>query len=300
MFKNLDFAALNISGRQSELIELTLSFGFKGFDLDIVEFSRQVESSGLERSRRLLDSANIQPGTFPLPVDWDADEERFQVQLQQLAPLAELARQLDCSRCTATVAPGSDLRPYAENFEICRRRFGQIGNVLADFDVRLGLGFLAPAFHRRDCAYEFVHSFDQLLLLAKSVGRGNVGVCLDVWHWHVGGGELSHIEALTAADVVAVDIADARTPAGYEDVDPADRLLPGRATEDGSYTIDFPAILTVLAKAGFDGPLTAKPHPSQFDGAKRDQIVRQCGESLDALWQATGLNRQGKLAVSGC
>ncbi|MDH3717884.1 MAG: sugar phosphate isomerase/epimerase [Planctomycetota bacterium] len=300
MFKNLDFTALNISGRQSELIELTLSFGFKGFDLNIVEFSRQVQTKGIDHSRRLLDSAKIQPGTFPLPIDWEADEAQFQSELQQLSPLAELAQQLGCSRCTATVAAGGDLRPYAENFEVCRRRFGQIGDVLANFDVRLGLGFLAPALHRRNCAYEFVHSFDQLLLLAKSVGRDNVGVCLDVWHWHVGGGQLSHIEALTGSDIVAVDIADARTPAGYEDADPADRRLPAAASEDEGYTIDFPAILTVVAKAGFDGPLTAKPHPSQFDGLQRDQIVRRCGESLDALWQAAGLNRQGKLAVTGC
>ena len=41
MFKNLDFEALGVSGHQSELIELTLSYGFKGFDLDLAAFAHQ-------------------------------------------------------------------------------------------------------------------------------------------------------------------------------------------------------------------------------------------------------------------
>ncbi len=36
MFKNLSSKHLGVSGSQNELIELALSFGFKGFDLDIV------------------------------------------------------------------------------------------------------------------------------------------------------------------------------------------------------------------------------------------------------------------------
>ena len=37
MFRNLNTEALGITGQDSEIIELVLSFGFKGLDLDLVE-----------------------------------------------------------------------------------------------------------------------------------------------------------------------------------------------------------------------------------------------------------------------
>ena len=68
MFKNLNTEALGLSASQSELIELALSFGFKGIDLDVVDFSAQVKEHGLPKARRLLDSAKLKIGAFKLPV----------------------------------------------------------------------------------------------------------------------------------------------------------------------------------------------------------------------------------------
>ena len=47
MFRNLSTEGLGVSGRQSEIIELALSFGFKGIDLDLVDFQQQVQVNGL-------------------------------------------------------------------------------------------------------------------------------------------------------------------------------------------------------------------------------------------------------------
>ncbi len=43
MFKNLSPPALGISGRQGEMIELALSFGFKGIDLDVAEMAESAK-----------------------------------------------------------------------------------------------------------------------------------------------------------------------------------------------------------------------------------------------------------------
>ena len=58
MYKNLCSEALGVSGRQSELIELALTYGFKGIDLDLVSFAKQVELRGLEHAGRFLESAS--------------------------------------------------------------------------------------------------------------------------------------------------------------------------------------------------------------------------------------------------
>ena len=43
MFRNLSTFGLPLSGRPSELIELALSFGFDGMDVDILDLQKQAE-----------------------------------------------------------------------------------------------------------------------------------------------------------------------------------------------------------------------------------------------------------------
>ena len=86
--QNLSPQALAISGRQSELIELALSFGFRGLDLDFAEFADQVKSHGLPHAKRLLDSAKLQIGGFPLPTRWQGSDATFREDMTQLAAWA--------------------------------------------------------------------------------------------------------------------------------------------------------------------------------------------------------------------
>lgn len=98
MFRNLSTEGLGVSGHQSEFIELALSFGFKGIDLDLVDFQQQVQVNGLARARRLLDSAKLKIGTFRLPLVWDDTDEIYQQGLQPLAESLKLAADLGATR----------------------------------------------------------------------------------------------------------------------------------------------------------------------------------------------------------
>ena len=46
MFKNLNLAALGLAGQTSEIIELALTFGFQGLDINIQEFATRVKLHG--------------------------------------------------------------------------------------------------------------------------------------------------------------------------------------------------------------------------------------------------------------
>jgi chitinase len=41
MYKNLNATVLGVSGRQSELIELAMTYGFRGLDIDIVDLVKR-------------------------------------------------------------------------------------------------------------------------------------------------------------------------------------------------------------------------------------------------------------------
>ena len=284
MYKNLNTEGLGISGRQSELIELALSYGFKGLDLDIEAFQKQVETRGLGHARRLLDSAKLKIGGFDLPVAWRGDDEAFKSDLERLPQWAQAASEVGATGCRTTIFPACDDRPYHENFEFHRHRFTDIAEALAPFSIRLGLDFIAPAGRREGRVHQFISSPDALLLLIKTTGATNIGVAVDLWHWHVSGGTLDQLSGLTAEQIVMVRVADVPDDVELELIQEHQRLLPGE-----SGVVDTVAVLALLSQLGYDGPVTPFPNASRFSGMTRDRIVRQSSETLETQMKAAKL-----------
>ena len=285
MFKNLDPQALGLSASQSETIELALSFGFRGISVNLVDFAAEVKAYGLPKARRLLDSAKLKLGTFPMPLDLEADDAQFRAELTRLSELSGLAASVGATRAVATLEPANDERPYHQNFEFYRQRLGEVGEALAPHGVRLGVGFESSEGRRRDKHFEFIHDLDALLVLLSTVGAENVGLSLDLWQVWAAGGSLDTVpKKLKAHQIIAVAVADAMQPGDGNAHDPTTRLLPG---ETG--VIDAAAALSMLADLGYDGPVTPLPDRDRFAGMRRDSIAKLAGEKLDAVWQAAGL-----------
>ncbi|MGH7140573.1 MAG: sugar phosphate isomerase/epimerase family protein, partial [Pirellulales bacterium] len=244
MFKNLDAKALGLSATQSETIELALSFGFRGIDLDIAEFANEVKASGLSKARRLLDSAKLKIGSFPLPIDWQ-QEDGFDDELKKLAEVAALAASIGARRAVTVVAPGNDERPYHENFEFYGRRLTELGRSLAQHDLKLAVGFDASAAVGHGKSFEFIRDLDALLVLLSTVQSENVGLWLDVWQVWASGASVDEARGkLARGQVVVVSLSDADgdQPDARQ---PDSRRLPG---ETG--IIDCTAVLARLAELG--------------------------------------------------
>lgn len=281
MFRTLSADGLGISGQQSELIELALSFGFQAIELDMVEFLEEVDIYGLPHARRMLDSARLRVGQFSLPIQWDQweeDEAKFKTELERLARMAELAADLGCRHCLTCVRPASDERPYHENFEFHRKRLGEIAEVLRPHEICLGIGFHAPPALRQGRAFQFIHTFDALVQLVKSVVAENVGAIVDTWQLHVGGAKMEEIRALSGNQIAAVVLSDIAADVDLETVDQSARLVPG-----DTGVIDNASALAILDELGADGPLTVRASRKAFADTRRDRVVRHVRDRLDAL-----------------
>ena len=276
MYKNLCAEALGISGRQSELIELALTYGFKGMDVDLDSIVKQIDIHGKEHAVRYLDSGDIRIAPFELPVRWREDEATFNEDLKQLPRLAEYAASVGTLGFFTVVMPASDQLPYHENFEFHRERFTAIADALAPHDVRLGLDMVAAPAHRADLAHQFIHSPDALLTLAKTVGVANIGVVVDMWQWYVGGGSISQLKDLTADQIVLVRAADVPLDVSLETITDDQRVLTGKGQG-----IDIVDLRTALENLGYEGPVTPSPYPTQSGGGTRDAIVRAASKSLE-------------------
>jgi sugar phosphate isomerase/epimerase len=291
MFRNLSTDSLGVSGRQSEIIEMALSFGFKGVDLDLADFQEQVKVNGLPRARRLLDSAKLKIGTFRLPLVWDDTDEIYQQGLQSLGESLKLAAEVGATRAVTSLAPANDTRPYHENFEFHRRRLTELGEVLAPHGMRLGIELLASAAARKDRAYQFIYTLDALAMLVSMIRSTNVGIVLDPWQIHAGGGTLDDVQKIGGTRIVAVYLSDAPADVPPAELTDEQRLLPG---ETGA--IDSAAVLTRLAEWGYDGPVTPRAHKSRVVAMRREQVVKLAGQRLDEAWKSAGLNAAGRLA----
>ncbi len=298
MFKNLNSGALGVTGHQSEIIELALSFGFTSIDLNVVEFAMQARLKGVPYARRLFDSAalkmGLKLGTFAFPFDWESDDETFAKEMKKLPEYAQAAVAAGCTRCVATLAPASDARPYHENFEFHKRRFQEICQVFEPVGVRFGIGFQAAEYLRKNRAFQFVHELDALTLLVNMVSSPAIGLLLDIWDIVVSGGSLDAVRKLPAEQIVAVQIADLVAASNNGEIDEKSRLLPG--VEGGR--IDLPTFLVYLKSAGYDGPITPRPSRGIFQSRRRDLVVKQTGEALDKVWRAAGLPNERRFVPS--
>ncbi len=292
MYKNLRTESLGISGHDCELIELALSFGFRGLDLDISEFAQRVRARGLAHARRLTDSAKLKLSTFALPVNLDDVEGTYQRDLSRLPELVELAATVGCTRARVAIEPASDTRPYHDNFEVHRRRLSELANLLKSHDVRLGVEFFGQAGRRAGRPFEFIHQLDAVVVLVNTVRADNLGIVVDLWQLFASSGRVDDIRKLAPRQIVTVDLADAPAGRPHEAVADSDRLLPG---EGGA--IDSAAALVTLAELGYDGPVTPCAHPQRFRGMSREKIVRATSEALGTAWKTAGLSASGKLSA---
>ncbi|MFO0906400.1 MAG: sugar phosphate isomerase/epimerase [Pirellulales bacterium] len=289
MFKILNPVAVGVSGRQSEVIELALTYGFRHLEVDLTEFQKRVEQQGLPAARRLFDSAKLAVASFELPFSLGIAEPEYRAALEALKPVAAIAQQLGAAVCWTQLEAGSDERPFHENFELHRKRLQEVGELLDGFGLRLAVGIQAAEAHRAPKAFQFIYQPDQLLLLLKTASTANVGLLLDTWDWFVGGGSLDQIRKLTANQVFSVRLGD--LPAEVEPTAAADdqRAAPG---EGG--TFDIQAVVQHLVDIQYAGPITVAAHPKAFAGQRREVMVQKLSASLDELWAAAGLGKDGQ------
>lgn len=286
MFKNLSPRALGLSGRQSELIELALTYGFRGMDVDMAELAKRARNSSISHAIRFLESAKLKVGNFDLPVDCTADEASFASQLVFLDEVCQVAAALKAQRCVTLIEPASDDRPFPENFELHRQRLGQVAGTLSKYGIWLGLGLRSLRSQREGKNYQFICDTDALRTLQKSIPATNVGILLDTFHWFLGGGSLADLNDIPTEQIIGVRLADYRSDEDPNTFDEQSRRLPG---EGGS--VDCQAVVNLLAQRKYDGPVTLFPHASCFRGRTRDAIAQRAAEIMDELWRGAGLSK---------
>ena len=85
MFKNLAPNSMGLFCSQSELIELTLTHGFRGLHVDFEASTSKSTSKGIDHAIRFIKSAPVKITSTELPIEWFGDDASFESELARLS-----------------------------------------------------------------------------------------------------------------------------------------------------------------------------------------------------------------------
>ncbi len=282
MFKNFCPQALGINGRQSELIELALTYAFRGMDIDMHDMLRRSQRSSFEEAAKYLKASDIRIGTFTLAVNLDADDDTFNASVATLHPLSEIAQQLEVDRALIRVPAATDRLPFNEFFDVQRKRIGQIAEVLGSRDIKLGVGFRAGKEHLERKQFPFVNKVETFRALVDAIP--NVGYLVDTWDWVVGEGGMDQFNEIPGEKIVAVRLGSIP-----QNVQPADATSQDRVLPEMHGTMDHVKIVKHLDAGKFAGPISPTASTMQYKGQTREYLVQKAQEAIDGICKEAGL-----------
>jgi sugar phosphate isomerase/epimerase len=278
LYRTLAPGAIGVQVPFPEAVALAARHGFEGITVDY----GLIERMGLDEVRRLLDQHAIRPAITGLPVRFRDDLATFESDMAALAPVAQALADLGCTRASTWFPPFHETLGYDEHFALMRERLAILCDAIAPYGLRYGLEFIGPATFRRDKPNVYIHDLPGLLELIEAIGRDNLGVLLDAWHWYTSGGTAEDLDRLTDQLVVVVHVNDA--PAGIpleEQIDQV-RALPG---ETG--VIPLETFMGALAKMGYTGPVMVEPFSERVRQLDPEQAVAETARALESIWPAS-------------
>lgn len=284
MYKNLNATVLGVSGRQSELIELAMTYGFLGLDIDIVDLVKRTQRSEFDKASRYLLSSKMQVSGFDTPIDLDSDDTSFEKALVQLPNAIEIAGKVGARAGFLRLPAATDRLPFHEYFDVLRKRIDRIGEIFEKNNVQLALYFSAAKENRENRQFKFIQDVDGFLAFFKACTSPSVSLVIDTFNWVVGGGTFEQLAEIPGERIAALRISDTEELPSVNDASLSMRQIAG-----ATGIIDNVRFVTALSKAGFDGPITSYAHASNFGGLTRDAIVAKSQDALDNVLASAGL-----------
>ncbi len=284
MYKNFSPAALGITGRQSELIELALTYGFRGFDIDMSDMRRRAMRSSSEEAFKYLKATDLVIGGFNADIDLDAEDDAYKAQLAALHPTADLAAQWKAKYACLRVPAGTDRAAYPDYFEVIRARLTQVAEVLAARKLRLAIGFNAGKDKAEGKQFPFINNAEGLIGLVKAISADNVGLIVDSFDWLVSGSTLAQVGSLDPKKIVTVRLGSV-----IEGVNPADARSEDRVLPVLEGPLSHVAMVMKLKEIGYEGPIGPSASGSQYKGETREFIVSTGQEAIDEILTQAGI-----------
>ena len=232
-------------------------------------------SSQIEELLGLLEQKKVRWGPAGLPVEFRADEAKFQADLKEPPSKALAMREAGVTRVGTWLRPMHAELTYSANFRQHVRRLHECGKVLADTGQRLGFEYVGPKTLWSSSRYAFIHTTAETKELNAEIGLDNLGVVLDSWHWYAAEESVEDLRSLKKDDVVASDLNDA--PKG---IPVSQQIDNQRELPAATGVIDLKTFLGALIEMGYDGPIRAEPFNRKLNNMEDEMAVASTAKAM--------------------
>jgi sugar phosphate isomerase/epimerase len=284
MFISLNGAVTRgVSG--ADKARLAAKVGFGGVDWDF----GPAKTAGVEATTALFAELKIKPtiASLPMarPLPFNGEQAAFDQALPQLADDAAFCAAIGCQKMMV-VLPATSPTSKEEYRKVVRDRLAAISQVLQKSNVRLGIEFLGVQQFRMARAggpppTPFIWNLPEAASLAKDSGS-NIGVILDVWHWHHSGSTVADILAAAKERIVHVHVSDAKAQPP-EEVRDNQRVMPGEGV------IDLVGFFQALKKIGYDGGVSPEPLGRVPEGMSPEEGAKLALDTTLAVMKKAGV-----------
>ncbi len=174
---------IGVRARLPEAIALAHEYGFESVAPD-AGFLRALSDGEVSELREDLKRKKLVWGAAGLSVNFRGEAESFRNGLNRLPADAKALERAGTTRVGTWISPGHGSLTYLSNFKQHVSRLGEIGKVLGDHGLRLGLEYVGPKTSWSATRYPFIHTMAEAHELIAAIHQPNVGLVLDSWHWY--------------------------------------------------------------------------------------------------------------------
>ncbi len=252
-------------------IEVAALAGYDALEIWGAKLEEYLRSHSVADLGRLFEESKIRPLsinsiefiTFKSGSEWD----------KVASACHEYCRIAQAIGCQSVVVVPSPRPAGLQDAHVAResvRALRELSSIAGGYGVSLAFEFLGFEW----CS---VVTLDQCSAIVDEVGRDNVGMVLDTFHFFAGGSELDSISRVNPTRLLILHMSDAEAKPRRELQD-ADRLFPG----DG--VIPLRAMLERLRRIGYDGFASVeifRPEYWEWDPLRLAQTARQ--KALEVL-----------------
>ena len=250
---NLNVGQIGVKTTPLEAVRLARQYGY-GAVTPMTGYLSKCSEGELEQLLAEMKSNGIVWGAGVLSPFFEPNDAGFKDRLTEVRRTARLYQRAGVTRCFTWTMSSSNTMTYLANFRLHTQRVREVGKILANHGIRLGIEYLGTRVLAVRQKFSFIRTSAETKELATEVGLANVGIALDSWHWFQAGETEEDILKLTNNDVVAADICDAPAGIPREQMPDSPRRLPCTTG-----VIDIGAFLRGLVKIGYDGPVGTEP-----------------------------------------
>jgi sugar phosphate isomerase/epimerase len=273
---------LGVNADLPTAIKLAHQNGFESVAPD-AEYLGRLSDGQLSELIGDLKGKGLAWGAAGLPVDFRGEDAAFRSGMASLPAFAASLKRAGAGRVGTWISPGHNRTTYVANFRQHARRLREVASALGDHGLRLGLEYVGPKTAWSASRYPFIHTMAEMRELIAEIGRDNVGLVLDSWHWYTAEETAADIRGLTGRDVVACDLNDAPRSV------PVDQQRDGvRELPCATGVIDLKGFLTALVAIGYDGPVRAEPFNATVRTLPPEEAVAATARAMKRAFALAG------------